>query len=122
MIVYYSSASRNTERFCNKLEIPSVRVDEYDGGSYILVTPTYADTHGNHPVPKPVIRFLNLNRSNMVGVIGAGNRNFGLNFALGGRFVAYKCGVPLLHRLELSGTEADINIVRKIHADYLRSS
>lgn len=101
--------------------LPNCRIEDYRSGSYILITPTFADAHGNHPVPKPVIRFLNKHRHEMVGVIGAGNRNFGSFFALGGRFVAAKCGVPLLHRIELSGTEADVEIVRMIHAKNLRS-
>lgn len=121
MIAYYSSASRNTERFVERLVLPSCRIEDYQSGRYILITPTFADALGNHPVPKPVIKFLNQHRHGMVGVIGAGNRNFGSYFALGGRFVAAKCGVPLLHRIELSGTEADVDIVRKLHAENLRT-
>lgn len=122
MIVYYSSSSRNTERFVDRLDLPSCRIDGYQSGRYILITPTFADALGNHPVPKPVIKFLNCHRDGMVGVIGAGNRNFGSYFALGGRFVAAKCGVPLLHRIELSGTETDVDIVRKLYAENLRTA
>lgn len=106
----------------DRLDLPSCRIDGYQSGSYILITPTFADALGNHPVPKPVIKFLNCHRDGMVGVIGAGNRNFGSYFALGGRFVAAKCGVPLLHRIELSGTETDVDIVRKLYAENLRTA
>lgn len=122
MIVYYSSASLNTHRFCQRLNLPCVRVQDYASGPYILITPTYADAHGNHPVPKPVIHFLNHHRHNMAGVIGAGNRNFGSLFALAGRVVSHKTGQPLLHRIELAGTDEDVEIVRKLHAESIRSS
>lgn len=112
MIAWYSSASRYTERFVEQLQLPNHRVEVGAEKPFILITPTFADAHGNHPVPKPVIRFLNRYRHLMVGVVGTGNRNFGMHFALGGRFVAYKCQVPLLHRLELSGTPADVAAVR----------
>lgn len=112
-VVFFSSTSRNTERFVARLGLPSQRVDEVPLTPFILVTPTYADAHGNHPVPKPVIHFLNKYRQLMLGVVGTGNRNFGSLFALGGRTVAQKCGVPLLHRMELAGTEVDVDLVRQ---------
>lgn len=117
LIAYYSSASRNTERFVARLGLPCVRIDDYREGKYILICPTYADGYGNHPVPKPVIRFLNEHRHAMVGVVGTGNRSFGSTFALGGRMVSHKTGAPLLHKMELAGTETDIDIVRKIYAE-----
>lgn len=115
MIVYFSSASRNTERFVTRLGLPCMTVAGEPEVPFLLVTPTYADAHGNHPVPKPVIQFLNKHRHLMRGVIGTGNRNFGATFALGGRVVALKCGVPLLHRMELAGMATDDAIVIDMH-------
>lgn len=112
MIVYHSSASRNTERFVARLGLPAQRVDAVPHSKFILITPTYADAYGKHAVPKPVIHFLNQHRGLMCGVIGTGNRSFGPTFALGGIIIAAKCGVPLLHRMELAGTEADDEIVK----------
>lgn len=78
--------------------------------SFVLITPTYADGQGRGAVPKQVIRFLNDpdTRHHLRGVIAAGNRNFGATFALAGDVVAQKCGVPVLYRFELAGTETDI--------------
>lgn len=84
------------------------------GEPFVLICPTYADGEGRGAVPKQVIRFLNDpdRRAGIVGVIGAGNRNFGATYALAGRIIAQKCNVPLLYSFELSGTETDIARVR----------
>ena len=64
-------------------------------------------------VPKQVIKFLNVrgNRDNLVGVIGAGNTNFGEDYCRAAHRVADKCRVPLLYRFELLGTEDDVENV-----------
>jgi protein involved in ribonucleotide reduction len=61
-------------------------------------------------VPKQVIRFLNDadNRSNLRGVIAAGNSNFGETFGLAGDIISRKCQVPYLYRFELLGTDEDV--------------
>ena len=81
---------------------------------FVLVCPTYADGLGRGAVPKQVIRFLNRpeTRALLRGVIAGGNRNFGENFALAGRIIADKCGVPLLYRFELAGTEEETARIR----------
>jgi len=93
------------------MKVPTPLMDE----PYVLICPTYADDDGSKAVPKQVIRFLNevANRSKMVGVIGAGNRNFGEFFGHAGKVIARKCDVPLLYRFELSGTETDKINVKK---------
>lgn len=126
-IVYFSSVSENTHRFVAKLEgavsdparIPlyasadPLKVDE----PFVLITPTYGGgTRRGVDVPKQVIRFLNdpENRKHIRGVIAAGNMNFGADYTRGGDIVAEKCGVPVLHRFELSGTSEDVEIVNTI--------
>ncbi len=81
---------------------------------FVVICPTYADGQGRGAVPKPVIRFLNdsSRRALLRGVIGAGNRNFGATYALAARVIAEKCGVPVLWRFELAGTDTDIQQVR----------
>ncbi len=122
LLVYYSSTSGNTERFVESLDISSVRIpismkeqcpvmDE----PYVLICPTYADDDGSKAVPKQVIRFLNnpINRKQIRGVIASGNRNFGEMFAYSGSVISKKCGVPCLYKFELSGTQTDVNNVKK---------
>ena len=115
-LFYFSSASGNTARFVARLGLPAARIpmrgDEMPRptGPFVLICPTFADGQGRGAVPKPVIRFLNdpERRAHLRGVIATGNRNFGATFALAGRVISEKCGVPVLYRLELAGTDTDL--------------
>ncbi|NQZ72475.1 MAG: class Ib ribonucleoside-diphosphate reductase assembly flavoprotein NrdI [Dinoroseobacter sp.] len=119
-LIYFSSKSGNTRRFVSRLGLPASRVStEIDQqpapqSPFVLICPTYADGEGQGAVPKPVIHFLNnpANRAQIIGVIGAGNRNFGATYALAGRIIAEKCKVPLLYTFELAGTDTDIARIR----------
>jgi protein involved in ribonucleotide reduction len=121
-LVYYSSTSGNTHRFVEKLGMKATRLP-VDAGSeppevnepFVLVLPTYGGGENKGAVPKPVIRFLNVeaNRSLIRGVIAAGNTNFGTAFCIAGDIVASKCAVPLLYRFELLGTEEDVVNVKE---------
>jgi protein involved in ribonucleotide reduction len=120
-LVYFSSQSQNTHRFIQKLGLASHRIaispkdqDLVVTEPFILVTPTFAAADGRGSVPKPVIRFLNNpdNRRLLRGVIGSGNMNFGKMYAVGGIDVAKKCGVPLLYKFELLGTDEDVRNVK----------
>ncbi len=122
LIVYFSSRSENTHRFVGKLGNRSVRiaVSPKDGEReirepYVLIVPTYSGAGGRGAVAKQVIRFLNdaANRSNIRGVIAAGNSNFGATFGIAGDIISVKCQVPYLYRFELMGTEDDVENVRQ---------
>ncbi|MFN7010803.1 MAG: class Ib ribonucleoside-diphosphate reductase assembly flavoprotein NrdI [Allorhizobium sp.] len=121
-LVYFSSRSENTRRFVEKLGGEALRlpIDPDDeppivDQPYVLITPTYGGGEDKGAVPKPVIRFLNNvhNRTRIRGVIAAGNTNFGEAYGRAGRIIADKCGVPLLYRFELLGTEEDVAAVRQ---------
>src|SRR5690606_38258136 len=124
MQVYFSSESGNTARFMDKLGLrakripllrnePELLVDE----PFVLVTPTYGGGQGRDvekgAVPKQVVRFLNdeRNRRHIRGVISAGNTNFGESFCLAGEIISRKCRVPHLYRLEVFGTQDDVDRV-----------
>lgn len=121
-IVYFSSISENTHRFVAKLGFdaqriplratePPLRVDR----PFVLIVPTYGGGNGAGAVPKQVIRFLNDpdNRALLLGVISAGNTNFGAAYCIAGDVVARKCGVPHLYQFELMGTTDDVAAVQK---------
>lgn len=118
-IVYWSSATRNTEKFVGKLGLPSIAIPNSVADMpvmtepFVLVTPTFADGEGRGAVPKPVKTFLNVpeNRQLMTGVIGSGNRNFGEHFARGAIEISKRCGVPVLWRFELAGDSRDVETV-----------
>jgi protein involved in ribonucleotide reduction len=121
-LVYFSSRSENTRRFVERLGGEALRLP-MDGAEeppvvetpFVLVTPTYGGGGDKGAVPKPVIRFLNNphNRSLIRGVIAAGNTNFGEAYGRAGKIIADKCGVPLLYRFELLGTQEDVTAVRQ---------
>ncbi|MGC5629845.1 class Ib ribonucleoside-diphosphate reductase assembly flavoprotein NrdI [Georgenia sp. Z1344] len=121
-VVYFSSATNNTHRFVDKLDLPAhriplrrtephLRVDD----EYVLVVPTYGGGNGKGAVPKQVIHFLNdeHNRSLIRGVVSAGNLNFGSAYGLAGEIVSAKCRVPHMYRFELLGTPHDVTRVKE---------
>ncbi|WP_439617726.1 class Ib ribonucleoside-diphosphate reductase assembly flavoprotein NrdI [Shinella sp.] len=119
-LVYFSTRSENTHRFVAKLGLSAARIplraDEalQAAAPFVLVVPTYCGEDGKGAVPKQVIRFLNDadNRSNLRGVIAAGNSNFGATFGIAGDVISAKCGVPYLYRFELLGTAEDVANVK----------
>lgn len=132
LLVYFSSTTRNTDRFVAKVGLPAVRIPLHRAEEpltvdepYVLVCPTYgggASITGDlsRPVPKQVIRFLNdgHNRSLIRGVIASGNLNFGADYGKAGDVIAAKCHVPYLYRFELMGTEEDVARVREGLAEF----
>jgi protein involved in ribonucleotide reduction len=124
LLVYFSSVSGNTARFIEKLGMPALRLPLHASDPalvvdepFVLVTPTYGGGQGRGEeegaVPKQVIRFLNDegNRSLLRGVISAGNTNFGDAFCAAGDIISRKCHVPHLYKLELFGTQDDVDRV-----------
>lgn len=124
LLVYFSSVSGNTARFVEKLGMPSRRIPLHSSDPalvvdepFVLVTPTYGGGQGRGEekgaVPKQVIRFLNdeVNRGLIRGVISAGNTNFGDAFCAAGDIISRKCHVPHLYKLEVFGTQDDVDRV-----------
>ncbi|KMK75428.1 class Ib ribonucleoside-diphosphate reductase assembly flavoprotein NrdI [Alkalihalobacillus pseudalcaliphilus] len=107
MIVAYYSLTGNTRRLVARLAPPGERVeltrDTTLTEPFVLVTPTY--NFGE--IPQVVAEFLESNNEYLVAVIGTGNRNWADNFAIAGRKVATRYGVPLIGTVELAGTPED---------------
>lgn len=124
-IVYFSSSSQNTHRFvgklnCGQAERISIRYNAdtqiITKSPYILVTPCFADGSGRGAVPPQVLKFLKnpVNRENLIGVIGGGNKNFGKYFAFASDIISLSLGTPILHKFELMGTPSDVETVTKV--------
>lgn len=126
-LVYFSSVSRQTERFVEKLgdvtvhKIPLRRGDEelLVSSPFVLITPTYGAGNGYRPVPPQVIKFLNneTNRSLIRGVVGGGNRNYGKFFCYAGEIISKKCNVPLLGKFEVFGLPGEAEEIREAIED-----
>jgi len=118
-IVYFSNYSGNTKRFVERLNEPnSIRIPiDWDRGCitvdqpYVLFVPTYGGGEGRAAIPRQVRSFLNVkeNRSLLRGVIGFGNTNFGEHFCKAADLISAKTGVPVIARVEIFGTDDDIN-------------
>ncbi len=116
-IVFFSSVTENTRIFVEQLAIAAERLPLRPGDDelqvaypYVLFVPTYGAGRGEASVPPQVKKFLKNpeHRKFCIGVIGAGNLNFGEKYAAAGDVVAAKLGVPVLARFELRGTKSDV--------------
>jgi protein involved in ribonucleotide reduction len=121
-VVYFSNYSGNTKRFVDKLEMDSIRIpisDEKDPiivrSDYVLFVPTYGGGSEGHAIPRQVRAFLNEepNRKRLKGVVGLGNTNFGEDYCKAAEMIAAKAGVPILGRVEIFGTEDDVNTIKE---------
>ena len=129
MIFYFSSVSENTKRFVEKLGIPAERIPlRWDSASpliadteYVLVVPTYGAGRDISSVPSQVVKFLNIeaNREKLVGIIGTGNTNFGSGYCKAAAIISEKTQVPVLHRVEILGTEEDVRITKEKIDSYI---
>ncbi|MEV7693555.1 class Ib ribonucleoside-diphosphate reductase assembly flavoprotein NrdI [Microbacterium sp. NPDC089189] len=129
-VYYYSSVSNLTRRFAvglathdgrpvRDLADAAVRASEVDG-PWVLLTPSYKAGNAEEvTLPAAVRRFLRsaTNRRHMVGVIGSGNRNFGVYYQAAARELAQISGRPVLFEFELSGTPEDVVECARVLAD-----
>ncbi|SPT53435.1 ribonucleotide reductase stimulatory protein [Actinomyces bovis] len=122
-LVYFSSASRNTHRFVQRVGRPATRIPlrpRTEGmiqvcRPYVILVPTYGGGDLSKALPRQVAQFLNVpaNRSLLRGVISSGNTNFGTAYCAAGPIIARKCQVPDMYRFELLGTDEDVLTVRE---------
>lgn len=121
-IVYFSNYSGNTKRFVEKLEMDAIQIPISTNNDPILVkdyfvlfVPTYGGGSETHAIPRQVRSFLNVpsNRNKLIGVVGFGNTNFGEDFCKAAEMIVEKTGVPLLGRVEIFGTEEDVNNIKE---------
>lgn len=122
-IIYFSNVSNNTHRFVEKLNVSAQRIPiHWDSDEplmaqreYVLIVPTYGGGNEKTTIPASVRKFLNLktNRDLLRGVVGMGNTNFGDHYCRAAEMIAAKVGVPLLYRVEITGTPDDVEQVKE---------
>jgi protein involved in ribonucleotide reduction len=124
-IVYFSNYSGNTKRFVEKLtdtplRIPIGTTDTISDPiravrPFVLVVPTYGGGSEKSAIPRQVRAFLNVpeNRELLRGVVGMGNTNFGEHFCKAADMISEKTGVPILARVEILGTQDDVDKIKE---------
>jgi protein involved in ribonucleotide reduction len=126
-LVYFSNYSGNTKRFMEKLigdnHSSISRIPIALGGDsslvmdreFVLFIPTYGGGNQKTAIPKQVRQFLNnrQNRDLLRGVVGFGNTNFGDNYCMAAELISRKTGVPLIARIEIFGTDYDLEKVKQ---------
>jgi protein involved in ribonucleotide reduction len=124
-IVYFSNYSGNTKRFIEKVDDGTrsiTRIPINNAGDsvtvsspYVLFVPTYGGGSERSAIPRQVRHFLNIpsNRDLLRGVIGLGNTNFGEHFCKAAEMISQKAGVPVIARVEIFGTQDDVNKVKE---------
>lgn len=130
-IVYFSNYSGNTKRLVEKLNGYVTRIPiDWDSSNptivdreYVLIVPTYGGGSEKPAIPRQVRHFLNIeqNRNLLRGVIGTGNTNFGEHFCKAADMISEKTGVPVIARVEIFGTDEDVNKIKerlKVLYDY----
>ncbi|MDN2452701.1 class Ib ribonucleoside-diphosphate reductase assembly flavoprotein NrdI [Lactobacillus sp. UCMA15818] len=116
MKIVFFSVTGQTRRFINKLDLPYVEITPTNpffavNEPYILVVPTY-----EKEITEFIEDFLNysVNRQNLLGVAGTGNRNFAELFIFTAKDIAREYQVPLVYSFEFSGTPKDIENFKKV--------
>lgn len=125
-IVYFSNYSGNTKRFVEKISSGQhtiIRIPiTWDtdnpiivGSNYVLFVPTYGGGSEKSAIPRQVRFFLNIpqNRELLQGVVGFGNTNFGEHYCKAADMISQKTGVPVLGRVEIFGTNEDVNKIQE---------
>ncbi|NBD26360.1 class Ib ribonucleoside-diphosphate reductase assembly flavoprotein NrdI [Paenibacillus glycinis] len=113
MLIAYDSRTGNVKRFIQKIDLPSVQIEDSTVLEDPFVLVTYTTGFGSPPAK--VLSFLQKNHRNMLGVSASGNRNWGDGFAKSADHIARLYGVPVLSKFELAGTGRDVeNFLREV--------
>lgn len=122
-IIYFSNYSGNTKRFVERLGLDAIRIPiDWDpahpliaSDRYILFVPTYGGGSEGASIPRQVRHFLNIphNRDLLQAIVGFGNTNFGEHYCKAADMISQKTGKPVIAKVEIFGTEYDIEKVKE---------
>jgi protein involved in ribonucleotide reduction len=112
-MIVFASRTGNVRYIVDKLNLPSSEITEGLVISYPYLLITYTDGLGE--VPQRVTNFLEdeNNQVNLKGIVVTGNVNFGEYFCKAGDLICRNFNVPIIRKIDLRGTQEDINEIRK---------
>lgn len=107
MLIVFDSKTGNVERFVQKVEMESLKIESglIIPEPFVLIT----YTTGFGQVPPSVVEFLKENHHNMQAVAASGNRNWGQNFGKSADIISDLYNVPVIGKFEMFGTTNDVN-------------
>lgn len=120
MKLVYDSMTGRGARFAEQVGYSSLPVKDFENledksGSFIIITRSF----GFGQIPPAVIELLDKHGDKFVGVIAAGNKNWGDNFGAAGDKIQAQYNIPLICKFEGSGFRADIEIAQEWIKNYL---
>ena len=109
----YASRTGNVESIVQKLGLEAIFIES---GNETIKDPfilfTYTDGFGD--IPMEVESFLIRNSMNLKGVIVSGDPSYGEAYCKAGDKISEEYGVECLYKVENSGTEQDIQEIKRI--------
>ena len=114
MKIVYASRTGNVESLIGKLGVEdAIKIGNgTDTISEDYIIFTYTDGYGE--VPYEVEEFLKANSANLKGVVVSGSTSFGEAFCGAGDVIAAEYNVPVLYKVEESGTDEDVAKIKEI--------
>lgn len=112
IIYYWSSNSGGTKRVADNLKTTTQPIHEIEtvDHPFVIMTPSFDQPRGGF-TPKPVEKFLEQHGQWLIGVIGAGNLNFGEHYCQAAKDISAQYKVPVLHRIDIMGNEHDYQVI-----------
>lgn len=100
----YWSGSGVTKRIADKLG--GIPLDEYQGGPFVLMFPSYGAPRTGGHIPPAVEQFVAEETviAQIEGVVGVGNVTFGSEFCYGATLLSRFYNIPLLTKIDMVPT------------------
>lgn len=118
-MIVYASRTGNVRSVISRLEnIRSVDIKDIDYIDEPYLIFTYTDGIGS--IPPHVEEFLAVNSRYLRGVIASGNMNFGRAYCLSADKISDKYDVPVVAKIELRGTKADIAKIKNFYKEMFK--
>ncbi len=117
MKIFYASRMGKVETLAKNISSDICKIEngtEFSNEPFLLLT--YTD--GNGVVPQSVLDFLNNNASNLKAVVASGSMaRHADTFCFAGDIIAKNYKVPCILKVDGSGTEEDVNFIKKYLAE-----
>lgn len=118
MNIFFDSMTGNTRRLATRtqqllrargieIEIGDIRQGDVPRGPYVLITHTF-DRGG---VPRTTQDFLARHSRWMQAVASSGTHNWGADFARAADTISTQFGVPMLAKINKSGSQQDVDLI-----------